>query len=662
MHTPVLSAGRSLGFRDDINGLRALAVALVMLYHFQVPGVTGGFVGVDVFFVVSGYLMTAIIVGRHEAGKFSFLGFYLARARRIVPALAALCAVLLAFGWVWLDATDYRALGSQAASALLFFSNIVFANEVGYFDVDAHEKWLLHTWSLSVEWQFYLLYPVVIYAVMRFAPRALRFVLSALLVASLALNVGLGGARSSDAFYLLPPRAWELLAGGLVFVFQPQMKAWRLPGAALEVAGFALIVLGAVNPKWPTWPTPLVLPVIGTVLVLIAARQGSVLTANPVSRAIGQWSYSIYLWHWPLVVAAVYFGVGKGAALPVLLVAASILFGAVSYRFVEEPFRHGTMRERAGLGTMAALALAVALPAGLLVLADGVPQRHPEALHKIERQALTRAEESGWLFGRERCGWNKAERQPVPCRLGDQKAAPSVAVWGDSHASKYRSALEAALAGRGMSGELYFRNGCRPLQGLLTDKRGALKDCTIYNRKVLDRLAADKSVDTLIVIANWSYDVGAGKMPEGRLKTHFGDGPLPTSQERYAEYGAHMVDDLCALKRMKAHVAVTAPLPYFGIDVPKVMSRAFMFAGRSEVPMLSRAEHVARNKVILDALAKAGSQCGVEVLDPLPALCDATTCFAAEDGSPVFSDDNHLSEHGNALVRPMLDRFLAGAR
>lgn len=659
MHTPVLSVGR--GFRDDINGLRALAVALVMLYHFDVPGVRGGFVGVDVFFVVSGYLMTSIILSQHETGTFSFLRFYRARARRIVPALAALCATLLAFGWFWLDATDYRALSAEAASALLFFSNMKFANEVGYFDLDAHQKWLLHTWSLSVEWQFYLLYPVLLYGIVRLARRWLGPLLALLTVASLAHYVGLGGQSSTDAFYLLPPRAWELVAGGLVFVYEPRIRSWRLPGAPLAYAGAALIVLGAMGQRWLVWPTPLILPVAGAVLVLMAAHQGSLLTANPVSRAIGQWSYSIYLWHWPLVVAALYFGLEKGPALSVGLVGASILLGALSCRFVEEPFRHGVLRDRAGLPALAGLAAVVALPAGLLVLADGLPGRHPEALKRIEQQALTSVGDEARGLGQARCGWNKKTEELVPCDLGDTTAPPSVAVWGDSHASKYRLSVDAALAAAKAGGELYYRNGCRPLQGLMADKGSTLKDCTVFNEKVLDRLASSRNIGSVIVIANWSYDIGAGKQKIVGFKTHFGDGVLPTVEERHAEYGARMVKDLCALTRLKKHVAVTAPVPYFGVDVPRTMSRTFLFTGKVEVPTLSRATHVARNKVALEALAEANRQCGVEILDPLPFFCDEATCFAAVDGKPIFSDDNHLSEHGNALVRPLFEGFLARA-
>ncbi|MCP1106398.1 acyltransferase [Serratia nevei] len=202
-------------FRHDINGLRAWAVIAVVLFHFGIPGFAGGFVGVDVFFVISGFLMTQIIVSGLETGKFSIWHFYLARARRIIPALMALCITLLVLGWFFLVSTDYTTLDKHVLTAILFISNVKFWREAGYFDADSHEKWLLHTWSLSVEWQFYIILPIALVFMARlWRTRGIQLTIFVGLILSFALSCYLAIKSPSSAFYLLPTRAWEMLAGG----------------------------------------------------------------------------------------------------------------------------------------------------------------------------------------------------------------------------------------------------------------------------------------------------------------------------------------------------------------------------------------------------------------------------------------------------------------
>ena len=244
-------------FRADINGLRAIAVLAVVLFHFGVAGFSGGFVGVDVFFVISGYLMTRIILAPLAEQRFSVLRFYLARARRIFPALAVLGALMLAYGWFQLSPVDYKTLTKHAGASLLFISNHTYWKESGYFDVDAHEKWLLHTWSLSVEWQFYLLYPLLIVAVHRLIrrPGGVAGALWAVFLASLAWSAWLAFANPSKAFFLLPTRAWEMLAGGLIFLHQNACNRLTQGRRWIELAGLAAILAASMGfSRDSTWP------------------------------------------------------------------------------------------------------------------------------------------------------------------------------------------------------------------------------------------------------------------------------------------------------------------------------------------------------------------------------------------------------------------------
>lgn len=223
----------AVNFRKDINGLRAWAVVAVVLFHFGVPGFAGGFVGVDIFFVISGFLMTNILIKKLEnpQQKFSVWDFYLARAERIAPALLVLCIALLALGWFLLPPQDYRSLGMHTLTSVLFASNIQYWREAGYFDAASHDKWLLHTWSLSVEWQFYLVLPLLLWGVWRLWPGRCNAaqVHILLLLASLALLVWLTSQKPEAAFFLLPTRAWEMLAGALAVLNGGAM--FRMPPA-----------------------------------------------------------------------------------------------------------------------------------------------------------------------------------------------------------------------------------------------------------------------------------------------------------------------------------------------------------------------------------------------------------------------------------------------
>jgi peptidoglycan/LPS O-acetylase OafA/YrhL len=329
-------------FRGDINGLRAWAVVAVMLYHFGVSGPSGGFVGVDIFFVISGYLMTGLIISGLEQSdiekRFSLVDFYLARARRIVPALAVMCAILLTAGWFCLPAIEYRQLGQHVVAALAFISNIKFWREAGYFDVASHEKWLLHTWSLSVEWQFYLLLPLMLLVLWRFWPsrRAMTRWLLAGFVVSLALSMVFTALMPAASFYLLPSRAWEMLAGGLVYMLRGQRTPSATQARWLELAGFALMIgamiLTEPGAHWPGWLA--LVPVTGAALVLRAARTDSVLTGMPVAQWLGNASYSIYLWHWPVVVSLAYFGALRNHWAVAAGLLTSVMLGYASYAWL----------------------------------------------------------------------------------------------------------------------------------------------------------------------------------------------------------------------------------------------------------------------------------------------------------------------------------------
>lgn len=320
-------------FRNDINGLRAIAVISVVLFHFNNDWLPGGFVGVDVFFVISGFLMTSIIFRGFENNNFKLSSFFVSRVNRILPALIVLCASLLIFGWFFLSPIDYRPLSAQVVSSLAFVSNVFFWRESGYFDSSSTEKWLLHTWSLSVEWQFYVLYPLVLVALKRWLSiERLKALLLISTFITFILCVYASYRWTEASYFLLPTRAWEMLLGGVAFLYP--FKLLERHGKWLVWLGIVMIALAYMFvSKHIIWPGYIaLLPVVGAYIILMSNNQKNFLLNNTVSQKIGKWSYSIYLWHWPVVVANTYLSFDMWWLFGIPL---SIFLGYFSYRFVE---------------------------------------------------------------------------------------------------------------------------------------------------------------------------------------------------------------------------------------------------------------------------------------------------------------------------------------
>ncbi|OBU23223.1 acyltransferase family protein [Photobacterium aquimaris] len=323
-----------MNFRQDINGLRAIAVIAVVIFHFKSTLIPGGFAGVDVFFVISGFLMTSIIFRGIGNNNFSILSFYKARAIRIIPALLVLSSVTFLFCWFFLVPLKFEDLGRHILSSISFLSNITYWKESGYFDTSSQTKWLLHTWSLSVEWQFYIIYPIVLVILSKILSLNL---IKKLLFVTTILGLGLSAYASyywpSPAYYLFPTRAWEMMAGGLVFLYPVKLN--EPVKKYTNILGFVLIICSYVfMSKSDMWPGYLALiPVLGSALIISANKQDSLITNNKIMTNIGLWSYSIYLWHWPVVVIGHYFNIEYWTVIGIPL---SILLGYMSYTFIEK--------------------------------------------------------------------------------------------------------------------------------------------------------------------------------------------------------------------------------------------------------------------------------------------------------------------------------------
>lgn len=634
------------GFRADINGLRAWAVVAVVLYHFGVPGLSGGFVGVDVFFVISGLLMTGIIIEALQAERFSLVKFYLARARRILPALLVLCVVLLLLGWFFLMPIEYQNLGRHARDSLLFSSNLRYLRESGYFDVGSHEKWLLHTWSLSVEWQFYLLLPLLLLGLWRLLPtrRALTSVISAVLLSSLVLCVWTTLEQPSKAFFVLQTRAWELLVGSLVYLLGSKLILSVRVRATLAWLGLLCITVAAVffsaQMQWPGWLA--VLPVTGAAMVLVA-RSNTLGTNSALAQWLGTRSYSIYLWHWPVVVALAYAEVQAQPQWLVFGLLVSLLLGHLSYVWVEVPSRN--FLSRAGLVGGAVWLLC------LLVLVGGTaqwvrksdfPQRLPEAVARIEVERLNHNPRQGECLDKG-----------VACVYGGEEI--KAIVLGDSHADALITSIVAALPQP--SDGVLFRaaNSCLILPGARATAGGDVA-CQALNQWILTSLATTHPGVPVMLVNRLAVTVFGGMPGEeddvpGRPAVYFSQpysAPVPAFIQEFRE---RYLASICAIA--KTHpVYLLRPIPEMPVNVPGAIGRALLL-GRERDVSVTLQQYRSRQGFLLALQDQAVAQCGARIIDPSPFLCDSALCFGSVNGQPLYSDDDHLSETGNKRLIPM---------
>lgn len=660
-----------MAFRKDINGLRAVAVLLVLLFHFGAPGFDAGFIGVDIFFVISGFLMTGIIVSGLEKRSFSILGFYRARIARLYPALLAVVAATLFFGMVFVEPGVLEEIARDGIAALLFVSNFVFLKESGYFGAPADAMWLLHTWSLSVEWQFYLVYPIVLALAFPFLPSrmgrfllvAAGFVLSLALSAVLASFVDKGRIISAD-FYMLPPRAWEMLAGGLVVLWPWRAPAWARDKAAwLEIAGLLLILLGlplfSHTIPWPSYVA--LLPVAGTMLVLAANTPRSVLSATPL-QWLGTWSYSIYLWHWPLVAAIAYFGLAGPLVAPAAF-AVSLLAGWASYRFIEQPCR--TLLKTASSGRpyrsrialMAGLGcstLAVSAAGAVTMLDRGIPQRN-EAVAAIYQASLDAS--ADYRFPLNRCGGTTTfSKELRPCELGTPSKENDVLVIGDSFAQMWYARvaeLEPELTDHAVV--FITQGGCPPISGLERDAPGF--GCSSFHRQEMEQ-ALSKRYRTVILAGMWASYFEKARS-NATLCDRSGACGIAASTEAGLDAAIDsLARDIDTLRANGKSVVVLTTSPYPAFDVPKELRRRLFAGDTPPADWTFDFGAVVGQSQPIDAGLKRLEAHGATVIDLASLLCRDMICPAARDAVPLYVDASHLRSNYAAVVGSFLDPFI----
>lgn len=618
-----------LTYRADIDGLRALAVLPVVFFHAFPGKVPGGFAGVDVFFVISGYLITHIIGRGLRAGDFSFTDFYAHRARRILPALLTVLAASLAFGWAELLPAEYAQLSRHAAAGAGFAENFMLWSEAGYFDTVTELKPLMHLWSLSIEEQFYLLYPLVLWAAWRLRI-ALVLPVTLLALASFALSLALTAHDPVQAFFGTHARMWELLAGALLALVPPAQGAqpasppasrhWR---NALSLAGLALLLAayGGLNADqaWPGWRA--LLPVTATLLLLHAGPQALVnrlLLARRPLVLVGMISYPLYLWHWPLLsfarIADALPAVERNGALLLALV-----FAWLTWRLVERPVRHGP----------APVLKAATLCAGLLLLggAAWVAPAQPDALTvRIARFTAANAHNAPVV---QSCRFLTGREHPEDwCHAGNAGArVPDTVLLGDSFANAYVSMLAADASttfvqiGRGQCPALldYGPDWCRDIV-----------------RAEAGYVAAHPQVRTVVLAAHWpAYDAG-------QRWSRFN---VEESGDAFRLAFRRTVDHYRGLGRR----VVVLLSPPTGANPETCVPRPLHLVEKN-VCRRSRQQAVESDGAYRAAMLPWLAQRGVAVFDPFPLLCGERDCALMDGGRMLYADWLHLGHAGGAYL------------
>jgi peptidoglycan/LPS O-acetylase OafA/YrhL len=627
---PAREAGGK-AFRPDIEGLRAVAVIAVVLYHLKFPFAPGGFVGVDVFFTISGFLMAEIVAAEVQSGTFAIWRFYRRRILRIWPAMCFLMLATVIAGMILLLPIHLVELGDTVLASLVLASNVLLWLQTNYFAPAAEANPLLHLWSLAVEQQFYLFVPLLVPIAAAGRRGHLRLLVVAFLIASLVLCIVMTPRMPVASFYLLPTRIWEFLLGSRVALYGGELvgRAWANElasgaGIAMIVAAAALLNTGVRFPGF--WA---LLPCAGAALVIGANANGLTLAgrvlALPPSVVIGRLSYSIYLWHWPILTYCRLEGISiEPMAVKISIIAATLLCSYLSWRFVEAPFRgSGVVPVRLRLSGLATAMSLLAATAAVAIETDGLPIRldrrtrdllayqsyPPRAALYREGQCFLRMEQPAADFNESNCD-------------AGNSGGPRLLLWGDSHAAHYAYGLRDAAARVGIEFVQATYAGCAPIPFRATKFPG----CADFANTIWT-LALTQKFDAIVISANWTGYPGI--LPE--LSTVVRD-----------------------LTRMGRFVVVVGPSVEFRNSLPVLLAErgASAASDAREQPGWLTDAAADLDRRMRESFSGAAN---VFYLSPLAEVCPGGTCpVVLGDGVPLTWDASHLTAEGSILVSSLL--------
>ena len=668
-----MTHGSIQNYRRDIDGLRAISVLIVIAFHAFPEWVPGGFIGVDVFFVISGFLITGIILNDIDTERFTILRFYHRRIRRIFPALLVVLFSVMTAGWWLLSNNEYKQLGWHVLASGLFFQNIALFSEAGYFDIAADYKPLLHLWSLSVEEQFYLLYPLFLFVIAR----------TRLLIPAVAIGAAVSfGAcmfqthikgEPVNSFFLPQYRFWELMAGSLVQIVlrsKPGLSVKYLPGIGILLLGVGVALTSRTIP-FPGCIT--LLPVLGAVCVL---------AGNPrswfSSRVLGSWlmvaigliSYPLYLFHWPLFSFARLLTTQEPSVTEKWqLILASFVLSTLTYFLVERPLRFGASKSRSKWLDWRTISLVgsmiIAICAGYFIYSkEGVPSRAVASnMGRYINDRIGVGIEIEKRYQHLSCDREALiDRGALPACLlyGPEGASETIIVWGDSHAEAWKSVFFDIANRLKMRVILFQHPGCPPLlDAIRTDGHSNYRQCIVPERaRAIVKTVEQIKPKHVFLVARWSvyangWRVGGNLQPA----THF----LSTNPDQPADVETSRKTIAAKLPETVYEMARTSPVtlvkttPVLRADVEAV------FIGRTNATTLNEhreAEGFTEN-VMDEVIRNASSSLKrIDILDPATLLCSGSTCAIAINNTVMYKDDNHITPQGSLLFENEIIRLI----
>ena len=624
----------SLKYRPDIDGLRAVAVLGVIIYHAFPWMLPGGFVGVDIFFVISGYLISGILYKGHRSNKFSFKEFYARRIRRLFPSLITVLLLCLGYGWVVLLPDEFQRLGKHVAAGTLFIQNIVFWKESGYFDTLANLKPLLHLWSLAVEEQFYILFPPILLLIWKRKWRLVP-VLLLLLLLSMAANLWMTRRDGPTDFFLTPFRAWEFLGGCLLAWWHyekghEQDKPFYRE--AISWAGGLIIILSYViihqSSSYPGWRATF--PVVGSLLLIEGGRSASVnrwILSNPVVVWIGLISYPLYLFHWPaLSFLHIVMGDNPGVMSTLSAIGVSLVLTIITFYFIEKKVRHNSSSWTIPVLVGAFMASGLA---GLLIAGGYI---HPSASETSSRIA-TALKDREWTRGMSLL-WKDKTMEMWHCGgEGNQTL-----FFGDSNAMQYTPRISKLLSdnkGTDRGALFYTCGGVPPIINVVVPNKEY--ECGIFPNKIDHLINENPNIDRVVIAALWPFYfdrssyVSYKKSPMAEIKV----------REAAISQLGELIKNL-VLKGKKVTVVLSVP------HGPKVDPRSWVkrsFYGVKEIrskDKLASSVFLENYGDLIKSIARVSEENGAEIIDPMASLTKDGYCIGENDEGTIRSDATHL--------------------